>query len=416
MSVFKERVTLLQSIEVAVESYTTLYAKACCEKLPQDVAQSKCLHEASVNVIAELKKEPIFFQFESRMIRSENGSFAFSPDLVAPKLILKAFEVKSAEAAVSWLERVLSTEKAAGFSIMALWGVNVDTAIKLNDKITLMPVTGLPDSHQKKWLLEKNWLQSQFDAMPMPIIDAPKVALVMETEIEPLFIDAKTEMSNQLWQSNQESLEDARLALSMFGPCAPVQACCWFTFLDQDIVDAQIGIARSSSHIEIMPIRFPQQAVLDADVTSSLVRKYLSLGNSIRQRIRVSLGRLNQGLRRFRPGDQAMEISIALETLLADGGTENTYKIGLRAALLLGGDMATKFENRAIVGGAYIMRSSLVHSGIVPDEIKVPRLGKMQAGEVAKKAAKVSAEVIQNIIQRGQIPEWFELELQGDCA
>lgn len=420
MSVFKERVTLLQSIEVAVENYTTLYAKACYEKLPQDIAQSKCLHEVSGNVKAELKKEPIFFQFESRMIRSENGSFSFSPDLVAPKLILKAFEVKSAEAAVSWLERVLSTEKSAGFSIMALWGVNVDTAIKLNDRITLMPVTELPDSHQKKWLLEKNWLQSQFDAMPMPmpmpIIDVPKVALVMETEIEPLFIDAKAEVSNHLWQSNQESLEDARLALSMFGPCAPVQACCWFTFLDQDIVDAQIGIARSSSHIEIMPIRFPQQAVLDADVTSSLVCKYLSLENSIRQRIRVSLGRLNQGLRRFRPGDQAMEISIALETLLADGGTENTYKIGLRAALLLGGDMATKFENRAIVGGAYIMRSSLVHSGTVPDEIKVPRLGKVQAGEVAKKAAKVSAEVIQNIIQRGQIPEWFELELQGDCA
>jgi hypothetical protein len=411
MSVFKKRDTLLRSIEIAVEKYTDLYLRSCDEGMPKDIAQSKCLHEASFDVIAGLKKEPIFSEFESRMIRSENGAFLFSPDSVAPKLIQKALKVKNAEAAVSWLERVLSTEKATGLSIMALWGVSVDRVIQLSDRITLMPVTELPDSHQKKWLLEKNWLQSQFEAMP--IIDAPKAALIMKTEIEPLFIDAETEVSNELWQSNQEFLEDARLALTMFGPCAPLQACSWFNFQNQDIVDAQIGIARSSSHIEIMPIRIPQQPSLDADLTSSLVDKYLSLEDSIRQRLRVSLGRLNQGLRRFRPGDQAMEISIALETLLADGGTENTYKIGLRAALLLGGDMATKLENRAIVGGAYVMRSALVHSGTVPDEIKIPRLGKMQAGEVANKASKICAEVIQNIIERGQIPEWFELELQG---
>ena len=99
----------------------------------------------------------------------------------------------------------------------------------------------------------------------------------------------------------------------MFGPCAPLQACSWFNFQNQDIVDAQIGIGRSTSHIEIMPIRIPQQPVLDSDLTSSLVSNYLSLEGSIRQRLRVSLGRLNQGMRRFRPGDQAMEIAIALE-------------------------------------------------------------------------------------------------------
>lgn len=416
MSVFKKRDTLLGSIEIAVKKYTELYLMACSEKLPQDIAQFKCLHEASSDVTAALKQEPIFSQFETRMIRSENGAFSFFPDSVAQKLTQKALEVKNAEDAVCWLERVLSTEKATGLSIMALWGVNVDRAIQLSDRITLMPVTELPDAHQKKWLLERNWLQSQFEAMPMPIIDAPKAALMMTTEIKPLFIDAGTEVSNNLWQSNQEFLEDARLALSMFGPCAPLQACSWFNFQNQDIVDAQIGIGRSTSHIEIMPIRIPQQPVLDSDLTSNLVSNYLSLEGSIRQRLRVSLGRLNQGMRRFRPGDQAMEIAIALETLLADGATENTYKIGLRAALLLGGDIATKLENRAIVGGAYVMRSALVHSGTVPAEIKLVRFGKMQADEVAKKAANICAAVIQKIIERGQIPEWFELELQGDSA
>lgn len=107
-----------------------------------------------------------------------------------------------------------------------------------------------------------------------------------------------------------------------------------------------------------------------------------------------------------------MEISIALETLLADGGTENTYKIGLRAALLLGGDVAIRQKNRAIVGGAYVMCSALVHSGAVPHEIKVPRLGKMPADEIAKRAAAICGEVILRIIERGHTPEWFDFELQ----
>lgn len=270
----------------------------------------------------------------------------------------------------------------------------------------------LPDSYQKRWILEKDWLQSRLDAMPMPIIEAPTAALLVETVIDPLFIDGETDKPVDVCSSNRELLDDVRLALSMLGPCAPLQACSWFDFKDSDIGDAQLGVTRSSSHIEIMPIQITQLEVLDAELASSLVDRYLSLEGNVKQRLRVALDRLNQGLRRFRPGDQAMEISIALETLLADGGTENTYKIGLRAALLLGGDTATRQENRAIVGGAYIMRSALVHSGTVSAEIKVPRLGKIPADEVVKRAAKICGEVIQCIVKRGHIPEWFDFELQ----
>lgn len=412
MPVLNEREALLDSIQVAVEQFTTLYSKKCEEGRPRDIAEAICLHEASPTVIAKLEKEPVFLHHESRMIRSENGSSSFHPRFVAPKLIKKAVEAGNSEVAVTWLEKVLATGLATGFSIMAVWGVRVDRAVQMGNRVSLVPIGELPDSYQKRWILEKDWLQSQLDVIPMSFMDAPTAALVVETVIDPLFIDSETDKPVDVWQSNRELLEDARLALSMLGPCAPLQACSWFNFKDPDIADAQLGAARSSGHIEIMPIRVAQPEVLDAELASSLVGRYLSLEGSVKQRLRVALERLNQGLRRFRPGDQAMEISIALETLLADGGTENTYKIGLRTALLLGGDTATRQENRAIVGGAYIMRSALVHSGTVSDEIKVPRLGKIPAYDVAKRAAKICGEVIQGIIKRGHIPEWFEFELQ----
>lgn len=412
MPVLKEREALRESIHVAVEQFTTLYTKKCEEGLPQDMAEAICLHEASSAVIDKLVKDPAFLNCESRMIRSENGSSSFHPMFVAPKLIKKAFGAGNSEVAVTWLEKVLATKQATGFSIMAVWGVRVDRAVQMGNRVSLVPIGELPDSYQKRWILEKDWLRSQLDLMPVSIVEAPTAALLVETVIDPLFVDGPTDKPVDVWRSNRELLDDARLALSMLGPCAPLQACSWFNFKDPDIDDAQLGASRSSSHIEIMPIRIAQPEALDAELASSLVGRYLSLEGSVKQRLRVALDRLNQGLRRFRPGDQAMEISIALETLLADGGTENTYKIGLRAALLLGGDTATRQENRAIVGGAYVMRSALVHSGTVSTEIKVPRLGKIPADEVAKRAAKICAEVIQGIIKRGHIPEWFEFELQ----
>lgn len=412
MPVLKEREALLESIQVATEQFTTLYSKKCEEGLPQNMAEAICLHEASSEVIATLAKEPVFLHCESRMIRSGNGSSSFHPMFVAPKLIKKAFGAGNNEMAVTWLEKILTTKQATGFSIMAVWGVRVDRAVQMGNNVSLVPIGELPDSYQKRWILEKDWLQSQLDSMPMPCMDAPTAALIAEMVIDPLFIYGETDKPVDVWQSNRELLDDARLALSMLGPCAPLQACSWFNFKDPDIADAQIGVSRSSTHIEIMPIKIGQPEVLDAELASSLVGKYLSLDGSVKQRLRVALERLNQGLRRFRPGDQAMEISVALETLLADGGTENTYKIGLRTALLLGGDTATRQENRAIVGGAYVMRSALVHSGTVPNEIKVPRLGKIPADEVAMRAAKICGEVIQCIINRGHIPEWFEFELQ----
>ena len=241
---------------------------------------------------------------------------------------------------------------------------------------------------------------------------APTAALIVEVVVEPLFVDIGNVKPNNTWELNQELLDDARLALSMLGPCVPLQAYSWFNFIDSDIAEAQLGASRTSSHIEIMPLRIAESSLLDVDLASSLVGKYLSLEGNDKQRLKLALDRLNQGLRRLKPGDQAMEISIALETLLADGGTENTYKIGLRAALLLGGDVETMLQNRGIVGGAYVMRSALVHSGAVPNEIKVPHLGKLPAHEVARRAATICGEVIQRIIIRGNIPAWFEYELQ----
>src|SRR4051812_40788080 len=76
----------------------------------------------------------------------------------------------------------------------------------------------------------------------------------------------------------------------------------------------------------------------------------LALTGPFRDRITLALDRLNQGMRRRFPGDKAMDIAIALEALLSDTGaqTEVTYRLALRSALLLGGNLVERKKNRTL--------------------------------------------------------------------
>lgn len=408
-----DRKALINAINTAVDQYALLNSSAVNLELPTETAEKVGLHNVSPPVIDALAKEPMFQDSTRLMIRSENASSTLNRNIIAPKLVKKAISTGSAEIAIDWLEKILSIEKAVGFSIMALWGMTIHESVSLGHGISLMPITSLPDSSQKRWLTADERIFSGLDSINMSMIEAPTTALVVETLVDPVIYDATKSQppSNASPFNSLELLNDARLALTVIGPSAPIQACYWFHFKDPDIEEAQLGAGRSSQHIEIMPMNIESFGEFDNQVASVIVDKYLSMHDNTRKRIKIALERLNQGLRRARPGDRAMEISIALETLLADGGTENTFKIGLRAALLLGGDITTKLENRAMVNGAYIMRSALVHSGEVLPKTKVPNLGKLPSDNIARRAAIICADVIKKIINCGHIPEWNKFEL-----
>jgi hypothetical protein len=57
-----------------------------------------------------------------RMIVAPNMATGFQPWIVGPMLLRQARSRKSPEAAVAWLEKVLSTERAEGIEIETFWG------------------------------------------------------------------------------------------------------------------------------------------------------------------------------------------------------------------------------------------------------------------------------------------------------
>src|SRR5262249_14234423 len=100
-------------------------------------------------------------------------------------------------------------------------------------------------------------------------------------------------------------------------------------------------------------------------------------------------------------------------SLLVDGKTENTYKLGLRAALLTAGSIAEKLVVRGMVEALYEIRSNLIHAGVAPVEVKVKGEGRVPTHEVVQKSQAICASTLRVIVQRAVLPDWRSFELVG---
>ena len=155
---------------------------------------------------------------------------------------------------------------------------------------------------------------------------------------------------------------------------------------------------------------------IDSAQAKRVVAAFMGMSADVRTKVRLSLIRFNQALRRSPHEDRALDLAIALESLLVDNAGENTYKFGLRAALLLGGSLAQRKHTRAVIGALYALRSTLVHDGVLPQAVKVAGTGKRPSAEVVKDATVLAGRLLERIVSMGYIPDWYEYELQPDST
>lgn len=408
--------SLLEILESAIEEAKAKSKHETSSNLPDDVVESLRIHELCGPVVKCLSDQPEFRDGTCYMINNQNGYCGFQPESLAPILIKKALAVNSPEAAVSWLQKIFSTQSAPAFLVMVLWGISVKDTIKLTEDISLMPIQLLPESRQKQDLVNSNEFTQRLPWESGSLLGKPQVALTVKSTVQPFIFKFKDGVLPEQKEPLKEYyvLDDVRLALTCIGSCTPMQAMHWHHFEDPELDEAKLGMSLGTQHIEIKPMHFNSVSEINAELAPTIVKSYLTMAEKTKKRVRIALERLNQAMRRMQPGDKAMELSIALETLLADGGSENTYKIGVRSALVIGGSAERRLRVRAIIGGAYVMRSKIVHSGEVSGETKVQKIGSMDSIKLANEATEICAEVIRKIIQLGRIPEWFSLEINAD--
>jgi Apea-like HEPN len=375
-----------------------------------DFADRMKAMELATSVAAILAEQPEYIRQPNMMLQTGFGArVGFQPSRAAYLLILRGMKGE-AERGVNWLaDMVQSDNRALGLNVMPLWGVTVDRAATLSKDIELIAFSMLPASRQK------SWLENPFDAsfgrasLPGPLaVHPPTAAITARRVVAPLLVGAEDELREDL-DPTQELLDDIPPCLSAACASPVVASVRWFQFDDPEL-NAAAGSAIAPVPIDILSHPLPRPVALDADAAQRLVCKFLALPGDIRNRVRIALQRLAQAMLRREPGDKAADLSIALEKMMGDKeGGAYRWKISTRAAILIGGDLASKLHQRDIIKSAYDIRSGLVHSGSTSRR----RRGSRSPAEICDEATGICAAVRRTVIDRGGIPSWPEFDVSG---
>lgn len=93
---------------------------------------------------------------------------------------------------------------------------------------------------------------------------------------------------------------------------------------------------------------------------------FSNLATNIQKKLFVPLDRLNKAIRRTDIVDKAIELGIAMDAVFLEKEKELTYKLKLRAALLLGKNFLERKKIMGLFKILYDLRSKAVHDGHIP--------------------------------------------------
>jgi hypothetical protein len=403
-----DKARLRNALAAVIDSSAGLFQScvARSETLPEDTRETYLNHLLS-RPISDLLKSHHGFE-HGFLIHSVGGSWGFQADQVAARMIERA-RIESPDSAVDWLTKVLQTDKADGLFVTALWGISSIEATELDQGVSLVPLRDIPSSSNLDWLIQDRNHGLPAGLARPNLLGVPEVALIRRVTVEPFITNVHEDQQPRSAEplNVYHLLDEVRNVLTAVGPSAPIQAVSWFQFDDRDLDDALFGAGRLVRHHEVMPMRYDAVSDFNCAQAVELVRGFYRLEANLRLRLSVALDRLNLAIRRQSIGDRALDVCIALEAILSDGQGENTYKVALRSALLTGLGTGA----RAAVGATYTLRSALVHDGVAPPMVKVAGKSKTRSEEVVAEAIRVCADVIDAVIRRGELPDWYEYEI-----
>ncbi|MBI1785492.1 hypothetical protein HYR69_10145 [Candidatus Sumerlaeota bacterium] len=347
----------------------------------------------------------------------DGGGVGFDYREVGERLCYQVRAGKTPDQALDWVEKILSTQEAAGYAIMALRGIKVESEIDLGNGVRLIPFSNLPESGHKRQLSESADPAGDVASRGSMIPDPPECALIFDHTVKHFihfFADGKlpNESSALAFCS---LLDDTRLALTLCGPSAPMNASYWFQYCDPEIQAAIMYPSRSLALNEIVPSYYSAPVITDS-MANGIACAFQDLedteaNGNLKSKVRLSLTRLNQAVRRPLHGDRVLDLAIALESLLVGDGGGLSFKFALRGALLTAPSIEDRRTVRATLRAFYELRSELIHKGTLGSEVKVKGIGKVPSAKVVTDTTSICAQVIRKILELKSVPNWDEYEL-----
>jgi hypothetical protein len=378
--------------------------------IPQDIKDE---------LLAHFRAEDRLSDFDGRLFhRGGGGGGLVTFDMLAQWIVVKAMK-SGPEQAVHALEQYMASQFTPGHEILVLAGVEITRRHKIIEDIELIPFSELPRSYETD-SLDPQWLRPEilislgfppFPQMGYPH-GPPKAALIRSIQISPKSFSQDSQVLRlPRWDM---LLYQVCECMTLIGPSAPLPRAHW-TEVDQDApCYGWLGGGHGSPTYDVIPRQVYTYRESDLAEMNILVERFLPLHQDTRDRLRVPLGRMNQAIRRTDIPDKAIDLGIALESLLLKNARRDdpiSLPFRLRGAWLLGHDAETRRQFLLTFRSLYDLRSGAVHSGKLDDKVKVPRGGKVETKTFLDDGIKLCGQAIRKIIADQEFPDWDSLVL-----
>lgn len=354
--------------------------------------------EITSSIVAALTEHSVFGH--GRNVFFATKQLNLHPSLL-PRQLLRVTLDSDAASAVAWLHRLFKVSHAELRVVGMVHGLDVSEPITLVNGVQLLPLRAAPDSPHLRWFTQG------YQNTPNPIVDiglmfVPDVAVL---DMGSVAASADLIAGKAVYDAAFAAVQDVARAFTLADRAAPVIGRSWIDFVDPALTAAEFGMVSMSPRFDGSPSQMP--AKVDDDALT-WANRYLQLDGSLRRSVEVALDRLNLARRRHSPGNQAIDLGICLEALLGDENTQElSYRLRLRAALLLGKTLTERQHIRRAVRDLYDLRSKVVHGGArraedAPSDVRC-----------ASRGLEICTEAVRAIVQRNSRPDFSVWELIG---
>lgn len=310
----------------------------------------------------------------------------------------------------------LTLQTASCAMYCCLWGIEPKTEIALSNDVTLARFDSLPCSYEKHCVCRE--LADTSPPRMFRDLRFPDSVLIKTFPPAQLYFDSPQRGRDNEYIAALQELDRITHCLTVIGPSAPIRAITWCSFPDERL---RLVASTGASFVGSSPEAFPgESSVLiseDSESVAKIVSMLLALSGDDRDKINISLSRLNRAIRRRDDADRALDLAIALETLLGekDGGGDLAHRVSTRAAQLSPGDRKQKRRVRGVVKAAYNLRNDVAHSGHVKPQKSV--WGKPEpTHKIIDEAISICGRIIRQIGELKQIPHWDVFDVDAETV
>ena len=316
---------------------------------------------------------------------------------------------KGIEDTVEKLEKYLAIDVVPGYDVLIIEGLQINKILELSSGISLIPVTDLLPSMYKQSFLQKSIL-TPTDILCQQPKENNEAALICHSSGGRKTRSEAFEGLPTLYNPRTKELEEACFCLTLIDQCCPTPKLHWWDAEEWVPCSPPLGAGGGMPIYDVInrsSFNFDSQE--NREKAQEIHKLFTAISTSMRQRLKVPLERLNQAKRRVRVVDRAIDLGIALESLLLqeDSSGQIALTFRLRAAWLLGdsneGDRKANYDLFKLL---YECRSKAVHKGELDDNIRgIPTV------QVIDKGIQAAAKAIEIIMRQRSFPDWDSLIL-----